>query len=89
VKIQDEYFRTKVVGSLRDKGILIASGRQGYKIPTSAKDLDNFVNHGKRIILPMLNRIKEARQAIKLATMNELDLLERPEYIDLKKLIEE
>jgi hypothetical protein len=89
VKIQDEYFRTKVVGNLRDKGILIASGRQGYKIPTTTKDLDNFVNHGKRIILPMLNRIKEARNAIKLATMNELDLLERPEYEELKKLIDE
>jgi hypothetical protein len=87
-KIQDEYFRSKVVGNLRDKGVLIASGRQGYKIPTTAKDLDNFVNHGKRIILPMLNRIKEARQVIKLATMNELDLLERPEYEELKNLIE-
>lgn len=87
-RIQDEYFRSKVVGSLRDKGILIASGRQGYKIPTTAKDLDNFVNHGKRIILPMLNRINEARQAIKLATMNELDLLEHPEYDELKHLID-
>ncbi|WP_286861077.1 hypothetical protein, partial [Proteiniphilum sp. UBA5510] len=35
-KIQEEYFRTKVVGNLRDKGVLIASGRQGYKIPTCA-----------------------------------------------------
>ncbi|KFC20417.1 DUF3800 domain-containing protein [Chryseobacterium sp. FH1] len=87
-RIQDEYFRSKVVGSLRDKGILIASGRQGYKIPTTAKDLDNFVNHGKRIILPMLNRINEARQAIKLATMNDLDLLEHPEYDELKHLID-
>lgn len=86
-KIQDEYFRSRVVGNLRDRGVLIASCRQGYKIPTTAKDLDNFVNHGKRIILPMLNRIKEARDIIKLATMNELDLLERPEYHELKNLI--
>lgn len=86
-KIQDEYFRSRVVGNLRDRGVLIASCRQGYKIPTTAKDLDNFVNHGKRIILPMLNRIKEARNIIKLATMNELDLLERPEYHELKNLI--
>ncbi len=88
-KIQEEYFRTKVVGNLRDKGVLIASGRQGYKIPTSAKDLDTFVNHGKRIILPMLNRIKEARQAIKLATGNELDLLDKMEYTELKRLLDE
>jgi hypothetical protein len=88
-KIKEEYFRTKIVGNLRDKGVLIASGRQGYKIPTSSKDLDTFVNHGKRIILPMLNRIKEARQAIKLATGNELDLLDRIEYAELRKLLNE
>lgn len=86
-KVQEEYFRTKIVGNLRDKGVIIASGRQGYKIPTSAKDLDTFVNHGKRIILPMLNRIREARSAIKLATNNELDLLGKIEYIELKKIL--
>ncbi len=86
-KIQEEYFRTKVVGNLRDKGVLIASGRQGYKIPTCAQDLDSFVNHGKRIIIPMLKRINEARQAIKLATGNELDLLGKREYSELKKLL--
>ena len=87
-KIQEEYFRAKVIGNLRDNGVLIASGRQGYKIPTTAKDLDSFVNHGKRIILPMLNRINEARQAIKLATENEFDLLGRHEYDDLKKILD-
>ncbi len=86
-KIQDEYFRTKVVGTLRDKGILIASGRQGYKIPTSSKDLDSFVKHGKRIILPMLNRIKLAREAVKLATLNDLDILENNEYAEFRKLL--
>ncbi len=88
-KIQEEYFRTKVIGNLRDKGVLIASGRQGYKIPTSAKDLDSFINHGKRIILPMLNRINEARHVIKMATGNELDLLSKKEYTELRKLLDE
>lgn len=85
-RMQQEYFRTKVVGNLRDRGILIASGRQGYKLPTSAQDLDTFVNHGRRIILPMLNRIREAREVILLATGNELDLLDKEEYEELKKL---
>lgn len=88
-KIQEEYFRTKVVGNLRDKGILIASGREGYKIPISAKDLDTFINHGKSIILPMVNRIKEARNAIKLATGNELDLLDKAEYSELRRMLDE
>lgn len=87
-KIREEYFRTKVVGKLRDKGVLIASSRNGYKIPTSSNDLNNFVNLGKRIIIPMLNRIKEARNTIKLATGNDLDLLENEEFQELRKLLD-
>lgn len=86
--LKQEYFRSKVVGNLRDKGILIASGRDGYKIPSSSKDLDSFINHGKRIVLPMLNRITEAREAIKLATQNELDILDKEAFEELKKLID-
>ncbi len=88
VKLQQEYFRTKVVGNLRDQGILIASGRHGYKIPTSARDLDSFVKHGKRIIMPMLHRIREAREIIRLATGNDLDLLDKTEYSEFRRLLE-
>ena len=50
--------------------------------------MNKFVNHGKRIILPMLNRIREARDAIKLATGNDLDLLSTEEFKELKKLLD-
>lgn len=86
--LKQEYFRSKVVGNLRDQGILIASGKDGYKIPSSTKDLDSFINHGKRIVLPMLNRIKEAREAIKLATQNELDILDKEAFEELKNLFD-
>lgn len=87
-RMQEEYFRSKVIGNLRDNGILIASSRKGYKIPTSVNDLNQFITHGSRIIQPMIGRIKLARDAIKLATKNELDLLDRPEYEGIKKLID-
>ncbi|MEZ4905870.1 MAG: DUF3800 domain-containing protein [Spirosomataceae bacterium] len=86
--LKEEYFRTKVVGNLRDKGVLIASSRDGYKIPSCSQDLDNFINHGKRIILPMLNRIREARNTIKLATGNELDILNKDTFNELKDLLD-
>ena len=86
--LKEEYFRTKIVGNLRDQGVLIASSRDGYKIPSCSKDLDNFINHGKRIVLPMLNRIKEARETIKLATNNELDILDKEIFKELKELFE-
>lgn len=86
--LREEYFRTKVVGSLRDQGVLIASSRDGYKIPTCSKDLDNFINHGKRIVLPMLNRIKEARDTILLATGKELDILDKSTFKDIKDILD-
>ncbi len=85
-KLKKEYFSSKVIGSLRDKGILIASGRKGYKIPTSLKDIESFIKHGNKIIMPMLNRISVARDTIKLATINNVDLLEK--FEELKKIID-
>lgn len=86
--LRKETFTSKVIGHLRDKGILISSGRSGYKIPSSVNDLKSFVNHGKTIIIPMLKRIKDCRETILLATMNEYDILEEPEYKKLKEIIE-
>lgn len=84
--LQEEYFRTKVVGNLRDKGILISSSRKGYKVPTTTKDLESFIKHGNRIIFPMLNRIREVRNTIKLASGNKLDVLDG--FDELKKIMD-
>ena len=86
--LSKERFSSKVIGHLRDKGILIASSRDGYKIPTSASDMKKYINHGKSIVLPVLRRIEECRNAILLATANEYDILNDPEYQKLKELIE-
>lgn len=67
---------------------MIASSRDGYKIPTSANDMKKFINHGKSIVLPVLRRIEECRNAILLATTNKYDILDDPEYQKLKELIE-
>jgi hypothetical protein len=83
-----ERFSSKVIGHLRDNGILIASSRDGYKIPTSASDMKKYINHGKSIVFPVLRRIEECRNAILLATTNEYDILDDPEYQKLKELIE-
>lgn len=86
-KLSEEYFRSKIVGNLRDKGVLISSSPKGYKIPTTEKDLYSFIKHGNRIILPMLNRINEMHKAIMLASGNKLDLLASEEFKELRKII--
>ncbi|MBZ9631906.1 DUF3800 domain-containing protein [Salegentibacter sp. LM13S] len=87
-QLSKEQFSSKVIGYLRDKGVLIASSRDGYKIPTSATDMKKFINHGNSIILPVLRRIEECRSAILLATTNEYDILDDPAYGQLRELIE-
>jgi hypothetical protein len=88
ISIKEQYFRTRVIGKLRDKGVLIASSSKGYKLPTCAADLMKFINHGNRMIIPMVSRIQIARDAIKLVSNNQIDLLEAEEFQSLKSLID-
>ena len=74
------YFRSKVVAKLRDKGILISSSNKGYKLPSSSKDLYEFVNHSNSYIQPMIERLIKCRNRIKLATKNDLDILDHEEF---------
>ena len=85
--LSKEQFSSKIIGHLRDNGLLIASSRDGYKIPTSAHDMKKFIKHGKSIVFPILRRIEECRNAILLATTNEYDILNEKEFEKLKELI--
>ena len=85
-KISKEVFGV-LVGSLRDKGILIASSREGYKIPTSYDEIKKYINHGNSIVIPLLKRIELCRNSILLATNNSLDILDDPKYEVLKEII--
>ncbi len=87
--LSKEQFVSKIVALLRDKGLLITSSRNGYKIPTSANDMKSFIRHGRNIVLPILRRIQECRSAINLATVNEYDILEDNEFNTIKRLINE
>jgi len=82
------YFQTKVIAPLRDAGVLIASSAKGYKLPASETDLYDFINHSNAIIEPMLSRVKKFRDQIMLATNDELDLLEKEEYSQIRKVVD-
>lgn len=88
-ELSKEQFGSKIIGPLRDSGILIASSRDGYKIPTSARDMKKFINHGKSIVLPILRRIEECRNAILLGTTNEYDILDESEFKKIKELVDD
>lgn len=89
--ISTQTFRTKIIGKLRDSGVIISgsSTKKGYKIPAKESELFDFINHGTTIIMPMLERLKKCRDLVKLGTANELDLFDKTEYSSLKKYFDD
>lgn len=87
-KINIHYFRSNIVSKLRDNGLLIASSNKGYKLPTCIEDLYDFVNLTSLNIHPMIQRITKCRDQILLATNNEIDILDKAEYEDIKRIVE-
>lgn len=81
-------FRLKVIGRLRDKGVIIASSNKGYKIPSKKSEIIDFINHDAGIVIPMLARLKKCRDLVKLATVDKLDVLSTEEYSDLKQFFD-
>lgn len=88
-RVTENAFRQKVIAKLRDAGVLIASSsRGGYKIPASVKDLIDFVELAQTIVEPMLHRVEVARQRVRLASNDHIDIVSEPRFADLKKLLE-
>jgi len=84
--MNEQFFRSSVIAKLRDAGVIISSGPKGYKLPVSAADLSEFVNTSCGIILPMIDRLKRARDQVLLASEGELDILGHSESADLRRL---
>lgn len=83
-KISDQAFRSNIIGKLRDSGVIIASSKKGYKIPSKLNEIMDFVSHDARVVMPMLSRLNQCRQLIKMNTLNKVDLLEGTEFEQLK-----
>lgn len=83
-RMKEQTFRTKVIGKLRDQGVIIASSAKGYKIPSKTSELRDFIKHDAKIVFPMLSRLKKCRDLVKLSTVNGLDLLDDTEFSELK-----
>lgn len=86
-KVKEQYFRQQIIGPLRTEGVLISSNSNGYKVPCSTSDIYSFFNLSSRIIHPMLERLKTAHIALTQATNGKLNILDKPEYEYLKKII--
>ena len=87
-KMSLQTFRNKIIAKLRDNEVIISSSKEGYKIPTTEEELDDFINHGKTIIMPMLSRLKKCNDVIRMGTNGEIKLFEKAEFSELASMIE-
>ncbi len=95
-RLQNEYetvmdaqaLRNKVVGPLRDHGLLIASSQKGYKIPDKLDDIKRYVDLCSSQIPPAVSRLRKARDELRSATGGELDILSGDDLADLRSIAE-
>lgn len=75
------------IGKLKEDGILIASRTEGgYKLPCCITDLERFVENMGSKIVPMLDRMKKARDIVRKSLVSNYDIIDdKPIY---KELIE-
>ncbi|MFC1579550.1 DUF3800 domain-containing protein [Thermodesulfobacteriota bacterium] len=80
--------RERVIGRLRDQGVIIASARSGIKLPFSVEDLHAYAEMVGSIVVPYLRRLEKARKHYLLATEGSLDIVSRERQPDLNKFLE-
>jgi hypothetical protein len=73
---EEEEFRSNIIGSLRDDGIIISGSRRGLKIPITMGEMLDYINYSSRQFIPMIKRTKRAVEVLKAKSLGTIDLLE-------------
>lgn len=87
-EIDRQALRNRLVGPLRDAGLLLASSPKGYRIPASVNDIQRYIDLSNSQIPPALSRIERTREVVRIATAGRLDILDGPELKNLKAAVE-
>lgn len=85
---KQQAIRSSIVAKLRSKGVIISSSSKGYKIPRNFADFHDFVERVDGIVVPLLERLKIARDSYKLASGTGIDLLAGVKYPKLVALLD-
>ena len=59
-------FTVRVIGGLRYNNIIIAGSPNGYKLALTLEEINNYLTHDKNIVFPMLDKLKTARDQVKM-----------------------
>ena len=71
-----DWLMQKVIAPLRDKGAIIVSSRDGYKIPESREDIRKFAEFVQEKTDSYLDRYQNIRKTIYYGTETQYDLLD-------------
>ncbi|NLV41023.1 MAG: DUF3800 domain-containing protein [Candidatus Hydrogenedentes bacterium] len=88
-ELTDQAFKSRVIGNIRDSGILLAGSSDGYRIALGAEDISDYLQHDKSIIEPMLRRLLLARNVVKEITCNGYDILSAGGFESLLRIANE
>lgn len=75
------------VAKLRDADVIITSAAKGYKIPQTRADINEFLERASGIVVPLLERVKKAREVYRLSSRGEYDIVTAANLTELAKLL--
>ena len=82
------FLRSNLIAKLRDENVLIASSNTGYKIPSKLADMYDFAVRVDSQVVPLLRRLKKARQNIYTASSGEVDIVKEDHFKTLSALLD-
>lgn len=82
-----QMIRSNGIAKLRDSDVIITSTVKGYKIPQSRADINDFLGLASGLIVPLLERIKRARDVYRLSSNGDYDVLKAANLPELEKLL--
>lgn len=85
--LSDQKIRSSGIAKLRDAEVIIASAPKGYKFPKVHADIKDFLELAASQVVPLLDRVKKARDVYLLSSVGEYDILEGESLAQLKKLL--
>ncbi len=86
-EVNDQRIRSSGVAKLRDAGVIISSAVKGYKIPQTRADINDFLERASGIVVPLLDRVKKAREVYRLSSRGEYDIVTAANLTELAKLL--
>lgn len=86
-EVNGQRIRSSGIAKLRDADVIITSAAKGYKIPQTRADINEFLERASGIVVPLLERVKKAREVYRLSSRGEYDIVTAANLAELAKLL--